>query len=180
MNRIDICEVYYLLETDFNVGGWLHERKSNVRRGLRRGYTGESTSVQLRRMCFTARPSLSYDTLSEEQKELYHTKCLEYGFTEQLLEIDSIQDIQVLPQAILVDRDYDVAHLLANIGLLRSNDDITESETLEALYNQEYQGCFVLLDKSGADYLAVWGFSVPIPYLSKSLDLLWLGGKLIQ
>ena len=181
-NQFDICEVYYLLEVDFNLGGWLHERKSNVRRGVKRGYVGEATHVQLARMDFKPSPLLSYETLSDNGKELYHAKCLEYGFTEQLRDIESIEDIQVLPQAILVDRDYDVLHTLVSIGLLESvdGDGTTEPETWERFYKQECFGLFVLLDDSGADYRAVWGYEGSVPYTYKNLDLLWFNGKLMS
>lgn len=179
MNRVEICEVYYLIESDFNVGGWLHERLSNVRRGIKRGYVGESSGVQLSRMGFKPRPNLSYDTLTDDQKILYQAKCLEYGFTEQLRDIDSIRDIQALPQAILVDRDYDMLHILVSIGLIDSDDSDTDIEAWARFYNQQIHGLFVLLDESGADYLAVWGFDSTIPGLHEPLELLWLNDNLV-
>lgn len=39
----DICQAHQQLEADYNMGGWLRERPSNVRRN-------ESTSCQLHRM----------------------------------------------------------------------------------------------------------------------------------
>jgi hypothetical protein len=63
-NRFDIAEAHCLLESDYNVGGWLRERPSNGRRR-------EATAVQLHRIGFHARPNLSFDTLSENAKEIY-------------------------------------------------------------------------------------------------------------
>ena len=37
-DRFDICEAHAVLEWDYNSGGWLHERPSNVRRGDRRTF----------------------------------------------------------------------------------------------------------------------------------------------
>ena len=192
-NRMDICDAYYMLEVDYNVGGWLHERKSNVRRGIKRGCIGESTDIQLSRMGYKPSPLLSYETLSDNSKELYHVKCLEYGFTEQLRDIEFIEDIQALPQAILVDRDYDVLHTLVSIGMLESvdGDGTTESETWDRFWDQRYHGLFVLtanqsyhykytFENISPDYIAVWGYEGSVPYTYKSLDLLWLNGKLMS
>lgn len=63
-DRFDICEAYACLEADYNVGGWLRERPSNQRRR-------EACSVQLHRLKFRARPSLSTDTLTENGREIY-------------------------------------------------------------------------------------------------------------
>lgn len=63
-DRFDICEAYAVLEWDYNSGGWLQERPSNVRRM-------EATSIQLARIGFNPRPSLSYDTLTENGREIY-------------------------------------------------------------------------------------------------------------
>lgn len=63
-DRYDIAEAYCVLEWDYNVGGWLHERPSNQRRR-------ESTGVQLHRMKFRARADLSYGTLTENGREIY-------------------------------------------------------------------------------------------------------------
>ena len=63
-DRLDICEAYYILESDYNVGGWLRERPSNVRRM-------ESCSVQLHRIGFKPSPIISYDNLSENGKVIY-------------------------------------------------------------------------------------------------------------
>lgn len=74
-NRFDICEAYLVLEWEWHIGGWLQERPSNVRRGQRRGFVGESTDVQLSRMGFRARPNLSYETLSENGRAIYDAAC---------------------------------------------------------------------------------------------------------
>jgi hypothetical protein len=63
-DRFDICEAHHVLESDFNVGGWLRERPSNQRRK-------EATHIQLARIQFKPAPSLSYETLSENGKEIY-------------------------------------------------------------------------------------------------------------
>lgn len=63
-DRFDICEAYLVLEWDWNSGGWLQERPSNRRRR-------EATSIQLGRIGFKPAPSLSFDTLSENGKEIY-------------------------------------------------------------------------------------------------------------
>jgi len=63
-DRFDICEAHAVLEWDWNMGGWLRERPSNARRR-------EATSVQLMRMQFRPRPDLSYDTLTENGREIY-------------------------------------------------------------------------------------------------------------
>lgn len=78
-DRFDICEAYAVLEWDWHQGGWLHERPSNVRRGQRRGFVGEATSVQLSRMRFRPRPDLSYDTLTENGKEIYQNARRRFG-----------------------------------------------------------------------------------------------------
>jgi hypothetical protein len=63
-DRFDICESYLVFETDWNQGGWLHERESNIRRK-------EATHVQLSRMHFSARPNLTFETLTENGQEIY-------------------------------------------------------------------------------------------------------------
>lgn len=75
-NAHDVCEAYYLLESDYNVSGVLQERKSNLRRNM-------STGFQLSRMKFTPRPNLTYDTLTEQGKEIYDALEIEYGFAQQ-------------------------------------------------------------------------------------------------
>jgi outer membrane protease len=72
-DRFDICEAYYALECDFNVGGILQERPSNQRRN-------ESCGFQLSRMRFTPRPSLgSYETLTANSREIYRAACERFG-----------------------------------------------------------------------------------------------------
>lgn len=78
-NRFDICEAYAVLEWDWNLGGWLHERPSNVRRGRAKGFVGEATSVQLARMRFQHGPDLSYETLSENGKAIYDAARERFG-----------------------------------------------------------------------------------------------------
>lgn len=63
-DRFDICEAHCVLEWDWNSGGWLHERPTNQRRK-------EATSIQLERMQFKPAPNLSYETLTENGKEIY-------------------------------------------------------------------------------------------------------------
>lgn len=63
-DRFDICEAHAVLEWGYNLGGWLHERPSNQRRR-------EATAVQLNRMQFKARRNLSYETLTENGREIY-------------------------------------------------------------------------------------------------------------
>ena len=63
-DRFDICEAHAILEWDYNLGGWLRERPSNQRRR-------EATAIQLIRMQFKPRPDLSYETLTENGKEIY-------------------------------------------------------------------------------------------------------------
>lgn len=95
--------------------------------------------------------------------------------------ITTIKAIEALPEAILVDIDYDVLHTLVSIGLLDSvdGDGTTEPETWARFWAQDYHGLFVLLDDSGADYLAVWGYVGSVPYVDKSLELLWYDHELL-
>lgn len=72
-DRFDICEAHYLLECDYNLGGWLHERPSNQRRR-------EATHVQLHRIKFRPAPSLGFDTLTENGQEIYRALEARYGF----------------------------------------------------------------------------------------------------
>lgn len=81
-DRFDICEAYAVLEWDYNANGWLHERPSNVRRGQRRGYVGEATSVQLARMGFKPRPNLAYDTLTENGKDIYNAAAVRFALMQ--------------------------------------------------------------------------------------------------
>lgn len=63
-DRFDICEAHAILEWDYNLDGWLHERPSNQRRR-------EATAAQLNRIQFKARRNLSYETLTENGREIY-------------------------------------------------------------------------------------------------------------
>lgn len=81
-DRFDICEAYAVLEWDWHSGGWLHERPSNVRRGKARGYIGESTDIQLSRMGFRPRPNLSYETLTENGREIYDAAAQRFGLVQ--------------------------------------------------------------------------------------------------
>lgn len=78
-DRFDICEAYAVLEWDWNEGGWLQERPSNVRRGERNGYVGESTAIQLDRLGFKPAMNLSYDTLTENGQAIYNAAVLRWG-----------------------------------------------------------------------------------------------------
>jgi hypothetical protein len=71
-DRFDICEAHYQLEADYNLGGWLRERPGNARRM-------EATAVQLHRMGFRPRPTLSYETLTENGREIYGRLVRLYG-----------------------------------------------------------------------------------------------------
>ena len=73
-DRFDICEAYYALEIDYNVGGQLLERQSNQRRR-------ESTERQLSRIGF--RPAINFNgfkSLSKNGKEIYRELEYRYGF----------------------------------------------------------------------------------------------------
>jgi hypothetical protein len=72
MDKIAICEVYYLLESDWNQGGILQERPSNARRNMSTGY-------QLSRMNFKPSPLLAWDSLDQDQRELYVSLCETWG-----------------------------------------------------------------------------------------------------
>jgi len=73
-DRFDICEAYYALENDYNLGGWLHERKSNQRRR-------ESCGVQLHRLKFKVGAGFNgFESLSENGTEIYLALEERYGF----------------------------------------------------------------------------------------------------
>lgn len=94
--------------------------------------------------------------------------------------IKTIGDLdRLLPEAIFVDRDYDIASMLVSIGLLpqECEEDFLNSEDWQ---NCEYNGgLFVLLDDSGADYLAVFGYWGSVPGLHKPADLIWYDHELL-
>jgi len=75
-DRFDICEAHAVLEWDYNLGGWLHERPSNQRRR-------EATAIQLIRMQFKPRPDLSYETLTENGKEIYDELVMKYKLPKE-------------------------------------------------------------------------------------------------
>jgi hypothetical protein len=81
-DRFDICEAYAIMEWHWSSGGWLHERPSNQRRM-------EATAIQLHRIGFGARPSLEYETLSENGKEIYHNLEDRYGFPSTRSELEA-------------------------------------------------------------------------------------------
>lgn len=83
-NTFDLMEAHYLLESDFNVSGVLQERPSNQRRKM-------STGFQLNRMGFHPRPGLSYETLSENGKQIYMGLVFQYGLESSL--IRTVKDI---------------------------------------------------------------------------------------
>lgn len=72
-DRFDICEAHLLIEWDYNVGGILRERPSNIRRNMSTGY-------QLNRMGFRPGFSLTWETLSDNGKEIYELLEIRYGF----------------------------------------------------------------------------------------------------
>lgn len=69
MDRIAICEVYYLIESLFNIGGIVQERPLNARRRAR----PESIGVQLARMQFKPSPLLSVSSLDDDQLDYMAT-----------------------------------------------------------------------------------------------------------
>lgn len=72
-DRFDICEAYYALENDFNRSGWLQERPSNQQRS-------EATHVQLDRIRFRPRPSLSsFHHLEENARAIYLNAAHRFG-----------------------------------------------------------------------------------------------------
>lgn len=75
-DRFDICEAYCALEWDYNKGGWLHERPSNRRRM-------ESIGVQLHRMQFKPAPNLSYNTLTDNGREIYDQAVERFGLPKE-------------------------------------------------------------------------------------------------
>lgn len=70
-DRFDIAEAHCLLEWDYNKGGILLERPTNAR--LMR-----STGVQLHNMKFRPAPGLSYDSLTDNGKEIYLENVLRW------------------------------------------------------------------------------------------------------
>ena len=72
-DRYDICEAYAVMEWEWNLGGWLHERKTNRRRL-------QATSIQLSRIGFKPGTWLCWETLSENGQTIYRNLCRRYGF----------------------------------------------------------------------------------------------------
>lgn len=72
----DICEAHFLVECHYNVGGWLHERPSNRRRK-------EATACQLKRLWFIPASGLSYDTLSDNGREIYDALVERYQLPKE-------------------------------------------------------------------------------------------------
>lgn len=77
----DICQAHQQLESDYNIGGWLQERPSNMRRR-------ESTGCQLLRLGYSAAhrwvPIISNDTQDEDPgdddvRDIYLINVLKYG-----------------------------------------------------------------------------------------------------
>lgn len=75
MDRIKICEVYYLVEVLYSVGGIVPERPLNARRRAH----PESIGVQLKRMRFKPSPLLSVSRLDEDQYKYFHTLLSRWG-----------------------------------------------------------------------------------------------------
>jgi hypothetical protein len=172
-NTFDLFEAHYLLESDFNVSGILQERPSNQRRKM-------STSFQLSRMGFHPMPSLSFETLSDNGKQIYMDLVFQYGLESSL--IRTVKDLDYfLPDAVLVDRDYDVLATLCSIGYLDSSlEEDPNWIDSEDWINCDYALLFVLLDESGADYSHVWGLSWgTIPHMDRPVDLIWKNYKLL-
>jgi hypothetical protein len=71
-DRFDIVEAHAVLEWDYNVGGWLRERPSNLRRM-------EATACQLHRMKFRPSINLGLNTLSDNGKEIYFANVLKWN-----------------------------------------------------------------------------------------------------
>lgn len=81
INISSLCQAHAQLESDYNVGGWLRERPSNLRRMA-------STGVQLSRMKYrntygwvgiTAEPQEGDDPEDENVRIVYVVNALRYG-----------------------------------------------------------------------------------------------------
>lgn len=77
-NRIDICAAHLALEWDYNDGGLLQERPSNIRRRM-------STGFQLSRMGFDYRRHLGDDgaPLTANGRAIYAALETRYGFAHE-------------------------------------------------------------------------------------------------
>lgn len=68
-DRFDICAAYQKLEADYNVGGWLRERPSNIRRM-------ESIGVQLHRMEYHSGMG---DGMTDNARNIYEAARIRLG-----------------------------------------------------------------------------------------------------
>lgn len=77
-DRYDICAAHLALEHDWNAGGWLQERPSNLRRK-------EATHVQLERIGFSMPRYLdwSFEGLdNDNQREIYIEGLIRFGLAK--------------------------------------------------------------------------------------------------
>lgn len=84
-DRFDIAEAHCVLEWDYNKGGWLQERPSNWKRR-------EATSIQLGRIQFKPSPSLCYEELSDNSKEIYLSNVLRWNLPRDEEQNQRIKD----------------------------------------------------------------------------------------
>lgn len=93
-----LCQAHAQLEADYNVGGWLRERPSNLRRM-------SSTGVQLSRMKFknvfdyveiTATPQEGDDPAEEDVRIIYVANALRYG-------LPIAEDLKAVAQRLITD-----------------------------------------------------------------------------
>lgn len=72
-DRFEICAAYAALEADYNVGGLLQERPSNLRRR-------ESIGCQLHRMRYSAGGyGGTFSALNDNEQEIYLERVLQWG-----------------------------------------------------------------------------------------------------
>lgn len=88
-DRFDICNAYAVLEWEYNLGGWLQERPSNKRRM-------EATSVQLARLNYRPEMALSYDSMSDNAREIYRAAEARYGFRPMRIRNERAELIKAL------------------------------------------------------------------------------------
>lgn len=81
LSRREIIAVYYMIEVWWEVGGWLHERPSNVRLGKRSGHIGQMTYIQICDMFEIYRPFELY----EVERWLLDLKWTDFSFEQKLL-----------------------------------------------------------------------------------------------
>lgn len=82
-DRFDICGAHKALENDWNIGGWLADRPSNLRRR-------EATHVQLHRMGYQSAnhgdACSSWEYLeNDNQREIYCRALIAYGMATMYL-----------------------------------------------------------------------------------------------